>query len=321
MFHSAQFAKGAMFTSRFVLSSAALLFVFSVCGTKSPPFIFGQIKSSENNSRNGIIWITAHNKNGDALSASDLEVKLDGKPTPVSQVRPVSAALHYCLLIDISGSTRSARSRQLEEAVALLSKIPRAGHDYGLLVTFNNQAYLDAEGTDPQELIRRISQDSRGATALYDAIVACSDYLSKKDLPQDGSDTLNVIFLLSDGIDNSSRTTAGDAERTLLTRAIRVYSIGEESEGSNTPDQISSARKSLRRMVGATGGKEYSVNKRMPVDQIVQDISSDLGGLYTVSLGSEKDLSIGHVYKLEVRCRQADCAVTAPREYLFSHDL
>jgi hypothetical protein len=303
-----------MFHSRLVLTSAVLLFAFSVCRASSL-----RQEVTEENPRGGIIWITVHTKNDSFpdLSAADLEVKLNGKLASVTDTRRVSPTLHYCFLLDISGSTRSARTRQHQEAVALLSKIPRADRDYGFLVSFNDQAYLEGEGADPQKLIQSISQDSRGATAVYDAMIACSDYLFKKDAPQDGSYTLNVIFLLSDGVDNASGTNREDAERALLSGGIRVYSIGQENVGRSSPDQVTSAKKSLKRMVGTTGGKEYPLNKGITIDRIVRDISSDLDGLYAVRVSPEKALSIGHAYKLEVRCRKP--AVTAPREYLSSH--
>jgi hypothetical protein len=313
-----------MFTSRLLLPSAALLFVFSICEARSPQrliFVAGQTEAREGHPRSGTIWITVHTKNEPSpeLSASDLEVKLDGKPASVSDARRMAPALHYCLLLDDSGSTRPARSAQHDEAVALLSKIPRPNRDYGLLVTFNDEPYLDAEGADPQKLIKSIYQDSRGATALYDAMVACSDYLSKRDSPKDEPETLQVMFVLSDGIDNISRTSAEDAERTLIARGVRVYSIGEEYAGSNRTSQVAKASKSLKRLVEATGGKDYPLNKRMTTEQIVQDISSDLASLYAVTLSPERALAVGYVYKLEVRCRKSDCAVTAPRGYSLSH--
>lgn len=278
--------------------------------------VSSQTEASQSNPASRTIWITVHNKNdpSSALSASDLEVKLDGKPASVSDGRRLSPALLYCLLLDISGSTRPARHRQHDEAVALLSKIPRVGRDYGLLVAFNDQAYLDAEGTDPQKLIKNINQESRGATAVYDAMVACSDHLSKDDSPKAGSDTLRLMFVLSDGIDNSSRATREDAERTLIAERIRVYSIAEEVAGYR-PDQVAKANKSLKQLVESTGGKGYLLTNKMTLDQIVQDISNDLASLYAVTLSSERTMPRGHVCKLEVRCVNKDCTVTAPREY------
>jgi hypothetical protein len=38
------------------------------------------------------------------LSTSDIEIKADGKPVPVQEVVR-AAALHYCLLFDISAAT------------------------------------------------------------------------------------------------------------------------------------------------------------------------------------------------------------------------
>jgi hypothetical protein len=103
-----------------------------------------------------------------------------------------------------------------------------------------------------------------------------------------------------------------------LSQGIRVYSIGQEKVGSSSPDQVTSAKKSLKRLVGTTGGKDHPLNKGITIDQTVQDISSDLAALYAVRLGSERALSTEHVYKLEVRCRKTDCAVAAPREYSLS---
>ena len=132
-----------MLPSRFVFLPAVLFFVVSTCPSGLPQRFIpveGQTEASENNPASRTIWISVHSKNGSSpeLNASDFEVKLDGKPASISNVRRVSPTLHYCLLLDISGSTRSTRNAQHDEAVALLSKIPRANHDYGLLVYCNS---------------------------------------------------------------------------------------------------------------------------------------------------------------------------------------
>lgn len=148
-------------------TSRVVFFLFAVCACQagsSQRLVAGQTAGSESNPSSRGIWISVH-KNGSSLdlSASDLEVKLDGKPAPVSDVHRASPALRYCLLLDVSASTRSIQAAYHDGAVGLLSKIPRPGRDYGLLVSFNNQAYLDAEGTDPQKLIKGIVQDGRSS--------------------------------------------------------------------------------------------------------------------------------------------------------------
>lgn len=127
------------------------------------------------------------------------------------------------------------------------------------------------------------------------------------------------MFVLSDGVDNSSRTSREDAERTLIKAGVRVYSITEENAHTYSPEKATKASKSLKQLVESTGGKEYLLNKRMTIDQIVQDISNDLNGLYAVTLSPERTVSLGHAYKLEIRCRRTDCTVNSPREYFVSY--
>ena len=270
---------------------------------------------SEINPQSRAIWITARNKNGAAseLSASDLEVKIDGKPASVSEVRHLSPTLRYCLLLDASGSTRDAQRTKYDTAVALLSKVPRAGRDYGLLIAFNDRAYVDAEGTDPQELIKGIKQDTRGSTAMYDAMVACSDHLSENDSTPGVRDNMRVMFLISDGEDNSSRISREGAERKLVTERIRVYSIGQNDVAH--PREAARAGKTLKQFAEATKGRNYLPSKEVTPEQIVEDISSDLAGLYAVALTSERTMTGDRIYKLEVRCEKRDCIATAPREY------
>jgi VWFA-related protein len=258
------------------------------------------------------IWITAQNTDGTPaeLSPSDLEVKIDGKRIAVSEVRKLSPPLRYCLLLDVSGSTRPAVKTQYATAVALLSKIPQAGRDYGILVDFNDKAYVDAEGTDPQKLIKGINQDARGGTALYDTMVACSDELSKG-----APDVLRLIFILSDGEDNSSHVNRQAAERTLVTDRIRVYSVGQESAPNPIAQTKGSGDKNLKVFAELTGGKSYLPGKKMDLEKILADISGDLAGTYFMTLTSDKSFTPDRLLKLEVKCGKKNIAVTTPRQY------
>jgi Mg-chelatase subunit ChlD len=158
--------------------------------------------SPTNNVESRAIWITARNQGGTSaeLSASDLQVKIDGKQASVSDIRRWSPILNYCLLLDTSGSTRSALAAQRDKIAALLSRIFQARRDYGLLVAFADRAFVDAEGTDPQKLSKALNKEnSRGATALYDAVVTCAEDLFKNDSSKNPPDTLRLILIFSDG--------------------------------------------------------------------------------------------------------------------------
>ncbi len=80
-------------------------------------------------------------------------------------------------------------------------------------MNFNDEFYLDQDFTSDINKLRQALEkvESRGGTALYDALVASwSDYLKKDTkLPK------KVIFVVTDGEDNASRST--------LERLSRVY--------------------------------------------------------------------------------------------------
>jgi|SRR5450432_2544297 hypothetical protein len=120
------------------------------------------------------ILMTARAKNGapTELSAADLDMKADGKPLTVNEVRRLRRdMLHYCLLFDLSGSERSHLTQGQEDAARLLSKVLQTG-DRGFLVAFNDKFHFSAEGTDPQELVNALVRERAfGGTGFYDAIV------------------------------------------------------------------------------------------------------------------------------------------------------
>lgn len=260
------------------------------------------------------ILISARNKDGSpaVLSASDLEVRIDGKPVAVQGVSPIrDAPLHYCLLIDSSGSQRPFVERQRDQAAAILSNIVQPGRDYGLFVNFNDEAYLDAEGSNPQKLVAALSKTTaRGGTALYDAMVACSDALVKA-APGPG---LRVMFIFSDGDDNSSHVNKDGTVSTLLKAGMRVYSIGHK-DAVPSPTVTGNGGTVLRQFAEKTGGRTYSSDKEKDFDKILADISGELASLVAVTVASASPLPGDRFYKLEVKCSRKDVSLNAPRQY------
>src|SRR6516165_8732435 len=138
-----------------LLLSALLLASFSLC-------VSAQSAAAPDSPT---ILISAHNEDGSpaSLTASDLEVKIDGKPAAVSNIQSLGRpALRYCLLFDTSASQRPRIRQHQEEGYAVL-KIMQAGRDYGYLVDFSDRPFLDAEGTDPEKLTTAVAKaDVRG---------------------------------------------------------------------------------------------------------------------------------------------------------------
>ena len=78
--------------------------------------------------------------------------------------------------------------------------------DQVCVVNFNNDYYLDQDYTGNVSLLRDALEriESRGGTALYDALVATSDHLMKSAKLQK-----KIILVVTDGEDTASRYDAG----------------------------------------------------------------------------------------------------------------
>jgi VWFA-related protein len=272
-----------------------------------------QNPAAESKQSSPAIWITARNKDGSPaqISAHDLEIKIDGKQLAVAEVHRASPPLRYCLLLDTSGSQRAFLKTQRDEAVALLSKIPQAGRDYGFVVDFADEAYLDGESADPQKLIKAMKPDARGGTAMYSAMVACTGHMSKG--APDAA--LHLMFVLSDGEDNASKVNREAAERSLISGRVRIYAIGEKDAFNPGSGAAAAGEKNLKHFAELTGGKNYLPGKEWTVDKIVDDIAGDLAALYAVTPASDQPLAGDRYYKLEIKSKSKDVTIIAPRAY------
>ena len=112
------------------------------------------------------------------------------------------------LVIDNSGSMRDKRPRVNEAALTLVQT--SNPQDEAFVVNFNDDFYLDLDKDfsssipELKEALERI--DSRGSTALYDAIIGSLDHLKK------GVKEKKVLLIVTDGEDNTSRNSL---EKTL----------------------------------------------------------------------------------------------------------
>jgi Ca-activated chloride channel family protein len=262
------------------------------------------------------VFITARSKAGSPveLSASDLELKADGKPASIRDVHRVSGiALDYAILFDSSGSERAAFELQKDEAVALLSKVVQAGRDHGILVSFNDKAYVDADSANPQDLVKALAKSSpRGGTALYDAILASADDMSKSRSNSDP--VLHVMFILSDGEDNASRVTLDGAVQTALRAGIRIYAIGERTD-PDKPHNTARATSALKEFAQRTGGKVYLPGKNQDATKIAADIADELTNLFAVTYTLPQQKSDGQLHKLEFKSNKKGVSLTAPDRY------
>ena len=111
------------------------------------------------------------------------------------------------ILIDSSGSMYDKRPA-VDAAALNLVKLSNP-KDEAFLVDFNSEAYIDQDFTSS---ILKLQQGlayvkAGGGTALYDAVIASADYLSKN-----AKQPKQVLLIITDGDDNCVERDAGGGD-------------------------------------------------------------------------------------------------------------
>lgn len=156
------------------------------------------------------------------LDRTAFQVFEDGKQQRITSFRREDIPVALGIVIDNSGSMRDKRPSVNAAALNLV----RASNpqDQVCVINFNNEYYLDQDYTGSVPLLKDALEriESRGGTALYDALVATSDHLMKSAKLQK-----KIILVVTDGEDTASRDTLEQAVRVIaVDGGPTVYSIG-----------------------------------------------------------------------------------------------
>jgi len=178
------------------------------------------------------------------------------------------------IVVDNSGSMREKRPKVNAAALNLVrSSNP---NDEVFIVNFNDEYYLDQDFTSNinklKEGLEKI--ETRGGTALYDAVVASADHLKR-----DAKLEKKVIFVVTDGDDNESQETLEIAVRRLQAEGgPTVYAIGILDK----EEHPKRAKKALQIMSESTGGIAFFPQTLDEVDAISRSVAHDIRTQYAI---------------------------------------
>jgi VWFA-related protein len=207
------------------------------------------------------------------LPKDAFQIYEDGQPQQLTSFRREDVPVALGILIDDSGSMRDKRAAVNQAALNLV----RASNpdDAVFLVNFNDDYYLDTDYTSNINKLKEGLEeiDSRGATALYDAIVASADHF--KDAPKNLDK--KVLIVVTDGEDDASRETLEQAVRNLqVENGPTVYTIGILGDDH----EARRAKRALQALAVGTGGIAYFPKDLSEVDAISQSIAHDIRSQY-----------------------------------------
>lgn len=228
------------------------------------------------------------------LTRNDFQVFEDGVPQQIRSFRREDIPVAVGIVIDNSGSMRDKRPAVNRAAVNFVrSSNPQ---DEVFIVNFNDEYYLDQDFTNqiPQlkEALDRI--ESRGGTALYDAVVASAEHLKKNARLEK-----KVLLVVTDGEDNASRESLEQAIRRLQAEnGPTVYTVGLLGE-----EKQRRARRALSEMSEQTGGVSFFPKDLSEVDSITQTVAHDIRNQYTITYKPTRPQAQGGYRTIKVDAR------------------
>jgi Ca-activated chloride channel family protein len=218
------------------------------------------------------------------LKKDDFRVLEDNVQQTLLSFQHADIPVSIGLVIDNSGSMYKKRPSVNKSALDLiLASNPK---DEAFVVNFADDAYIDQDLTsDPGKLKDGLAHiESRGGTALYDAVVASADKLAA-----DAHRPKQVIVIITDGEDNASSLNLEQAIRRVqqLSGPV-IYSIGLLFGDEMSKGEVRHARRALEMLSGETGGIAFFPKSLDQVDQIAAEVARDIRSQYTLAYHSTK---------------------------------
>jgi VWFA-related protein len=218
------------------------------------------------------------------LKKEDFQVIEDGVPQTLVSFQHTDLPVSIAMVVDNSGSMSRKRPSVNKSALDLIQA--SNPEDEAFVVNFSDEAYIDQEFTsDVNKLRDGLGHiESRGGTALYDAVVASAD-----KLVADAKRPKQVLILITDGEDNASTLNLEQTIRRVqqLSGPV-IYSIGLLFGDEMTHSEVRHARRALEMLSTETGGIAFFPKSIEQIDQIAAEVARDIRNQYTLGYHSTR---------------------------------
>ena len=278
-------------------SKLSKLFILLVC-LPTLPAAFAQFRSD---TRLVVLHASVNDRKGKLLTnlnRKDFKVFENGQPQAVKIFRREDVPVSLGIIIDDSGSMMNKRARVEAAAVNMVRE--SNPQDEVFIVNFNDEAYLDVPFTnDMHKMEQGLARiDSRGGTAMRDAVSMSLDY-TKKEAKKDKK----VLLIITDGADNASSISLEKVVARANQSDTLIYAIGLFSEEEKR--EASRARRALNELTTATGGLAFYPKEVSDVQALAVEVAHDIRNQYTIAYSPT-------VQALDGSYRQIKVTVDAP---------
>jgi Ca-activated chloride channel homolog len=218
------------------------------------------------------------------LKKEDFQVAEDGVKQTIISFQHTDLPVSIGLVVDNSGSMAKKRPSVNKSALDLIEA--SNPEDEAFVVNFSDEAFIDQDLTgDVNKLRDGLGHiESRGGTALYDAVVASADKLA-----QDAKRPKQVLIIITDGEDNASTLNLEQTiHRVQELSGPVVYSIGLLFGDEMSRAEARHAKRALEMLSAETGGMAFFPKSIEQVDQIAAEVARDIRSQYTIGYHSTK---------------------------------
>jgi Ca-activated chloride channel homolog len=218
------------------------------------------------------------------LKRDNFQVFEDGVKQNIVSFQHTDLPVSIALVIDNSGSMSKKRPSVNKAALDLVEA--SNPQDEAFVVNFSDEAYIDQEFTSNINKLRDglAHIESRGGTALYDAVVASAD-----KLVSDAKRPKQVLVIVTDGEDNASTLSLEQTIRRVqeLSGPV-IYCVGLLFGDEMSRAEVRHARRALDMLSTETGGIAFFPKNIEQVDEIAAEVARDIRSQYTIGYHSNK---------------------------------
>lgn len=249
-----------------------------------------------------VLHATVTNKKGDfveGLTRNDFRVYEDKVEQTIAVFQRRDVPVTMGLVVDNSGSMREKRA---QVAAAALTFVKTSNpQDEVFVVNFNDEYYIDTPGefthnmADLHDALSRI--DSRGSTALYDAVVASLHHLKR------GHRDKRVLLVVTDGDDDASRLSFSQTIKIAEESDAAIYAVGVFSDDDRKHDHsmVRHSERVLKELTEATGGMAFFPKDLAEVTPVCEQIARDIRNQYTIGYYPTNSAKDGTFRRVELK--------------------
>jgi Ca-activated chloride channel homolog len=270
------------------------------------------IKSRVNEVNVLFIAMNKHGKFVRDLNKNDFSILDDHKP-PQQIVRfsqQTDLPLQIGLLIDTSGSVHGRFQFEQDAAIGFLQHTLRPHYDHAFAMAFSAKNKVVQDFTDNVSLLGAGIQKMQdgGGTALYDAIyTSCKEKMLRDDSDRP---VRRALIVISDGEDNQSEHTLGQAIYMAERAQVIIYTISTDDSGL-----ILRGDKILEQISDATGGRAFFPFKMKDIKTSFSAIEDELRSQYVISYHPADFDTDGRFRSIEITSLKKDLQVRARKGY------